>query len=115
MLQPGEQWVPALRAREENLALSIVLMPPQTVITDMLPYSQHPSCLLCNLLPLQGIEKVSSWVLVPWLVCLSVFWEQMRRVANVWADKFNAAVWTCALNPSEECNFYFSGSKVLHA
>lgn len=50
-----------------------------------------------------------------WLVCLSVFWEQMQRVANVWADKFNAAVWTCAPNPSEECNFQFSGSKVLHA
>lgn len=77
-MQPGEQW-----AREENLALSIALMPPQTVITDVLPYSQNPSLLLCNLLPLQGIKNVSSSASVSWLVCLSVLWEQMLRAANV--------------------------------
>lgn len=76
-----EQHTPLMQPGEENLALLIVLMLPQTVITDMLPYSRSPSLLLCNLLPLQGIKNVSSSA--PWLVCLSVLWEQMLRAANV--------------------------------
>lgn len=83
-------------------------MLPQTMITNTLLYSAFPYFLLCNLLRLRGVKNVSNSVFVPQLLYLSMFWEQMLRVPNMQADSFNAAVWTCALNPQEESHFHLS-------
>lgn len=67
--------MPVLRALNEEvgkLGLSVVLMLPQTVIMNMLLYSQYPASLLCNL---QGVKNVFKSVFMSWILYLGMFWE----------------------------------------